>query len=770
MQTSRIQFSPLNTLRITAIAGTISALVYEILSVNTLRLNQHYSFYALVLVALIVGVSVFVLKKSVLTVLKNPDLLVPVGIYISVDYLIGFFGQAAPFIGFQNGRFNWSGLGFSVLFTSILQFASAVCFTGWMTRVLLRFLQTDKVELFHAFDNIKWWFPRTLGAIIIGWIPLYILLFIFIPFYTVRGFGDKSFLLLMIIFIGIFALIWNVLTSAVLSNVLWTATNFVQAVIDGVRLSWKNKEKVIFPIVLLMLASGWITYISATYEIPENPTVFGENTGYTSNVKSNFNIATQFIWTADYPEKSEWHKIMMKTVEEQPLSSVDLRIKIIILFLSLVVNLSVIGAIFGNGKNDIDEFLRFDKFILSNNQIIIPVLAAVAVLFPFELLRQPKLFRAAEESALSKFSDSKIYSGENFFAKNEFFNFGQNTSVVNNAPHLDYVLNLTVLGDKSDVVISGSKSAFVIDKNGHFKEEIIFNLGKQKRSPDKDSTFNKLHVIDVNDDGEYEFIGVADYPYSGVFLNNYGNIIWRYDDAKETISLKDVSVKDVDGDKEKEIIVQDTGILKFFNLNGEEKWSQKTSANFLTEESVFLDADGDGKDEVITKGYRDLKIGKLKDDSSEVLKRPYTRHGYMTDGAAKPLIVFVDRNNLGLFDLSGKLVEKYSAPLSYIEKENFLRSENYSGSPYHVIPIEAHAFKVKLKQDKPEYLAVLVELSTETAASIVDMLYVYDENGEIVYQESFGNTRHLMQKLPLENGTEGLLIQKQNSIWLYKAN
>ena len=182
MKNSRFNLTPLDTLRFISIAGVILTTIYKIFTVSEIRPNQFYSFYALIIIAFGVGVSIFFLQKTFIMVLKNYDLLVPIGLYISAETLIGFIAQSSTFVGFRNGTFNWTGLTASFICFILLRILMAVCFTGWMTRVILRFVQTEKVELFDTFKNIGWWFPRTFGAILFGWIPLCLVILLLFPF------------------------------------------------------------------------------------------------------------------------------------------------------------------------------------------------------------------------------------------------------------------------------------------------------------------------------------------------------------------------------------------------------------------------------------------------------------------------------------------------------------------------------------------------------------------------------------------------------------
>ena len=427
--------------------------------------------------------------------------------------------------------------------------------------------------------------------------------------------------------------------------------------------------------------------------------------------------------------------------------------------------------------------LNFDKTILSNNRVIIPVLAAIAILFPFELFNPAHQKRLFPDSEAANFTAKKIFQGENFFTKSEFFKIGQHdtfelNSKNNESFQLGRITDISVFGNESNVIIAGDHGAVILDKTGNIKDKISFKMGKFEATevePNSTTvtTYSKnAKPADLENDGIYEFAGIASNGHSvkGVVLNNKGEIIREFKDGEKRFSIRDVTVKDVDGDGEKEIIVEYSGMLKFFNLKGEEKWSQTSSGGTLSDSSFFTDIDGDGQDEILNGKYLSGTIRKLKSDKINKIKRPYEQHGFLVEGVQKPLIVFFDQNKLGLFDFDGNLAAQYQAPLSDIEKGNYFVKEEDLGLSKFVQPFKASAVKVKLKSEQPEYLAVLVTLSTKTEQFFVDMLYIYNDSGEIVYQEATGGDDHQMKIMPLENGTQSLLIQEKDSIWLYKAN
>jgi hypothetical protein len=323
-------------------------------------------------------VSLIVLARSFIKVLEAPDLLVPVGLYIFAGFLSGFLIQSSPFIGFRDGRSNFADAGFAVVSAIVLQLALAACFTGWMTRVILKFVETGRVDLTGSFENIKWWFPRTALTLIFGWLPVILLLFVLIPLsYRASSFAFSTLIYPIMFALAAFSLIWNLATAVLLPHVLTAQTNLREAIGEGLRIGWLNKAKTIVPVILLMLVSGWIVFISVTFndQVTEKKK-FGEYSfGEDYSIKHQTNYSSEFVWVADYPEKSKWHAAMMGAVKQEPLETMDFRIMLLLLLLSVTVNLEIIRRYLG--RNEISG--EFNNYITRKNGLIIG--AGVILLF-----------------------------------------------------------------------------------------------------------------------------------------------------------------------------------------------------------------------------------------------------------------------------------------------------------------------------------------------------------------------------------------------------
>jgi len=99
-------------------------------------------------------------------------------------------------------------------------------------------------------------------------------------------------------------------------------------------------------------------------------------------------------------------------------------------------------------------------------------------------------------------------------------------------------------------------------------------------------------------------------------------------------------------------------------------------------------------------------------------------------------------NEMWIVSNSGKVLRRLPAP---------------SASWYEDLVSESCAISVKLDSEKPNYLAVLVWTGSPSPQSR-STLYLYDDQGALVYQETFRGTNALSKMASPKPGTESLLI------------
>ncbi len=749
-------------LRIIAVLGVIIAAVYKFFSVSEIKPNQEYSIYALILVGFGTFISLAILGRSSVRILKNPDLLVPLGLYITAQSLFDVFVQSSPFISFKNSGFNFSDVNFSVVPAIILNFAIAACFTGWITRTLLNFVETGEVDLIKSFQNISEWFPRTLGTLFLGSLPIFLFSFAFIPFlFKTSPAVHMALIYPLVLFIAIFSIILNLATAVLVPHVLATQANLREAIFEGIKISWLNKRKTFVPVVLLMLVSGWIVFISVRFnDLNTEKKKFGEYSYVNDySVRYQTNFSTDFIWIGDYQEQSEWHKKMLKAVKQEPLGTADFRVMILMLILSLAVNLEIISRYLG--KNQLDAELN--NFITLNARVIL-IAGIFGLFFPVEYFSAKSSLNDDNSATLEEISVPRVFKDENILGKNPFFTSGRiDSEWIRNV----FVGNFDGKPGTEKVVVYGDK-AIVYDNQENPKSEIKFNLGRtQDSSRPSNATFHDVEVVDLDDDGLFEFIGIGSYPYTAFIVNQRGDVTFQY--QGEGIDLKNVEAVDLDKDKRKEIIIADKGFIRIFNREGKEIKSVETKIKFTFDSTALtVNLNKSGDKAFLVKNFGEASLFDFTGKKIGDIKMPTNINGFLIEDDQWAHSLYFDDNKFGLFDLDGKLEAKYEAPFSEVRHsywESKIPVPLFERNAY-VFSAQAKRFKINENEDK--LLAVLTSMGGKEFTGGY-MLYVYDGAGTIIYQELFDESLMRLIVVPSETkiGTEDLIIFGNKTIWKY---
>jgi hypothetical protein len=766
------------TLRCLALAGVcLPTLKYLIFSSVT-EPRQEYGYYLLLSIFIIVSLTFLILHKAARKLIQNPDLLVPFGIGFLSTELISLIGlQQTNLWFFKNGSFDFSFFHLkpefilSVIFVWVLQILSGVFFVGWTTKAILQLRHCNKVDLLFALKDVPNWFWRVFAILLFfNYVPVLLL----IPF--ILGTSFQAIVSFLIILIAVLTLALNFSTYAVLLNALSNNQSLLQSSLQGIKLSLQNSRKVAFPLLVQMLMLGWIVIISVSFtktETKEQTNEFGvysqELTSETR--KTQFNYSTNLVWVGSYEESSKWHKSLMDAVESKPLISTEFKINLLLLFLTILLKIHIVLTIWSKNESLTLESNKGTGLIL--------LFALAFFLFPFEIFKNAlESVKPSFNPEMAKFVKPNIFSGHSFFNKTIFFQIGQHETVEFKQPwHDDTVFqvgnieSITVSENKESIVLSGRENAIIFDKNGNLQERVFYKLGKTEDKNYPEARFDSVKAVDIEEDGKYEFVGVGSYPRNGFILNQKGEIIWRYTNVKDVTTLRNIEVKDVDADGQKEIVIDEIGEMKFLDLQGNEKWSQESSTETFCGDSFLVDIENDGMFEIVSKSCNGGNVRELKDKGVLKIKKPVEQHGFLIEKDEKPHILFMSQNKLGLFDFDGNLKTLFPAPLSYIEDKRTFRQPDALGFDGNYVDIyEIKAAKVKLKSETQKYLVVLATLRAKIDELFVDMLYVYDSQGNLVYQESFEKSNNLLQIIPNSDGTEDFFVVEDKTVWRYRAN
>lgn len=419
---------------------------------------------------------------------------------------------------------------------------------------------------------------------------------------------------------------------------------------------------------------------------------------------------------------------------------------------------------------------------------LLGVLAYKRFLAPFFAMREPP----------PELREVRVLVGADFLAKSEFYEAGQSVSLVELLEEdklkmrLDSIMDVTVgqLDGQpgSDVGLAGRSGLTILDQQGHLKERINYKFGKGEvkvgplKATRENDSFGEMRVVDVEGDGVCEIFGydgldgIALFNHQGQVVFNHGAFQRERYPQREQSSIKDAAAGDIDGDGKLEFVASWgyepwTG-LELFDRFGRSMWRQEEK--LMLGRLAMVDVNGDGKAEIVEGNGSELKIrdaqGKVSSIGHMPVSLTYLSLCPRPDGRGVAQNLAVREGNLVLIDLDGKNFSNVAAPLSKINLEK-PRELKIPGSDdpflFHTEEVyRARGMWVKLKKDQPKYLAVIARFG------VIDrsLLYVYDEQGKLVYHEILPEDCNTIAVLSTQSGDgEDILVGGEKTVWRYAA-
>ena len=413
---------------------------------------------------------------------------------------------------------------------------------------------------------------------------------------------------------------------------------------------------------------------------------------------------------------------------------------------------------------------------------LLGVLAYKTFLAPFFAMREPP----------PELREVKTLVGANFLAKSEFYEASKSIALIELLEEDKLQMRLDSISDVTvgqldgqpgqDVGLAGRFGLTILDIKGQVKQRIVyqFEKGEVKIGPLKteraNDSFGEMRLVDVEGDGVCEILGYDGLDGMALF-NHQGQIVFNYGAfRREQSSIKDAAAGDIDGDGKLEFVAswgyEPWSGLELFDRFGRSKWRQEEE--FRPGELALVDVDGDGKAEIVEGDGSKLKIrdaqGKVSSTAEIPFYLSYVSLCPRPDGRGAPQNLAVSEGKLVLIDLDGKNFSYFPAPLSKVNLEK-PRELKIPGSDeslvYHTEEVyRARGVWVKLKKDQPRYLAAIARF----AAIDRSLLYVYDEQGKLVYHEILPEDCNAILAFTSEKeGSEDILVGGEKSVWRYAA-
>jgi hypothetical protein len=320
--------SPRAVWRGVAAAGTALVLAQQVVGSFPLQPRQGWGLLVLLLAVPAVALTVAALMpRAAGRLYRHPDLLVPLGVLVLADGLLGWLLLLLPpaSVLTRAAAVKVLGIGLSLSASFVLSVLLHVAYATWMTALILDVVRLDRADPARALGALRAWFLRVLALEFFGWAGLFAGVAVAIALGPVA-------LALAVVVIGAWSLAWNLATAALLPAALDGRLSFGQALARGVRLSLAGAGRWWPAVVAQLLLLGLVTFIAVSY-------TESRPGGYTTQSRTNWGV--NGFWTGGYESGCRWYDKLMEALDAPKLAPVSTALGLVFGVLAIAVKLHI---------------------------------------------------------------------------------------------------------------------------------------------------------------------------------------------------------------------------------------------------------------------------------------------------------------------------------------------------------------------------------------------------------------------------------------------
>jgi hypothetical protein len=328
--------------RALALAGTAIAVLGALLRSIPVGMHHGAGLGTFILVAGAVVVTARLLfAPAWRTIVSRPDLLVPVGIVLFGQEVLGWLARIPVLVPILSHTLSGRILGLSLGMSGVgvLGIVLWVSFAAWQTGLLVHIVCSPDRYPLDPWVSIRRGFLPCLATIALGNL---VILAVMIPYVALLAVSEPP-ELIAIIALGSLTVAWNVVTTAVLPIAVSRDGPITTRMKEGFRESWRLKSRLWPRLFAQLLLMGLATF---SYERSRTTTTLPG--GITSVTESgNSSCQVHAIWVGGYENNDHWYDDAVANAKATPVPVLTWILNVLFLVLAVAMKWTMIRTICG---------------------------------------------------------------------------------------------------------------------------------------------------------------------------------------------------------------------------------------------------------------------------------------------------------------------------------------------------------------------------------------------------------------------------------------
>jgi len=322
-------------LQVVATLGVLFILGQQTVQAFPIQPRQGYSLLVLLLAAMGVALAfALFLPRQAGQLIRHPNLLVPLGLFVLLEAALGWFASLPVLqnVFMPSKTVEFAKLSFTLSVSFAVLIVAAVTYAAWVTTLILNVVSDGNDDLRAGLRGMRW-FGRVFLILFIGWGVIFAALAVVLILVSGSIF-------LAIVLIAVFALVWNLLTAALLPAALDPRLGTLSAIGRGFRSSRTGLSKWWAAVLAQLVLLGFVTFVHVSYTRTQSEQRGGMTTVRTQH-QTTTNWGGNAFWTGGYDNDCRWHAALMSAVEAPRLAPVSTLLSLLMGTLAIGVKLRI---------------------------------------------------------------------------------------------------------------------------------------------------------------------------------------------------------------------------------------------------------------------------------------------------------------------------------------------------------------------------------------------------------------------------------------------